>query len=284
MMSGNDTVSDTILVAQDGSPTSEAAASAAIQIAQRQNRHIRGLYMVDPALVMSAYANYQGELGDVEPPSSQDDLIARFEERGTVALQWLEARCRAEGVAVRTEMVFGGVWEFVLQEAAKVALLALGRRGHSHKTHPDQLGSNFQTIAHHTRTPLLAGGEEKRSLDRLLLAFNGSERAQGALTWASILQRTLPAEVTVVAVQEGEEASPQWVAELQAHLSQSELANYRFVSRKGQAATEILGAAREERIDLIVMGRYRHGALLEWLVGSTVDSVLRATELPVLIV
>jgi nucleotide-binding universal stress UspA family protein len=35
--------------------------------------------------------------------------------------------------------------------------------------------------------------------------------------------------------------------------------------------------------DLIVMGRHRHAALLEWLTGSTVDRVLRGTQLPVLL-
>lgn len=36
------------------------------------------------------------------------------------------------------------------------------------------------------------------------------------------------------------------------------------------------------RLDLIVMGRYRHTALLAVLLGSTVDRVLRQTQLPVL--
>jgi nucleotide-binding universal stress UspA family protein len=34
---------------------------------------------------------------------------------------------------------------------------------------------------------------------------------------------------------------------------------------------------------LIIMGGYRHGAVLEWLVGSTVDQVLCHTPLPVLV-
>jgi nucleotide-binding universal stress UspA family protein len=52
--------------------------------------------------------------------------------------------------------------------------------------------------------------------------------------------------------------------------------------RLGQPAREIVAVAEENQADLIVMGRYRHTALLEWLMGSTVDRVLRGTELPVL--
>jgi nucleotide-binding universal stress UspA family protein len=52
--------------------------------------------------------------------------------------------------------------------------------------------------------------------------------------------------------------------------------------RLGQAASEIVAAAEETQADLIVLGRYRHTALLEGLLGSTVDRVLRGTQLPVL--
>jgi nucleotide-binding universal stress UspA family protein len=41
--------------------------------------------------------------------------------------------------------------------------------------------------------------------------------------------------------------------------------------------------AAANEVDLIILGRYRHGALVEWLVGSTVDRLLRATSLPILI-
>jgi len=36
-------------------------------------------------------------------------------------------------------------------------------------------------------------------------------------------------------------------------------------------------------VDLIILGRYRHFALAEWIVGNTVERLLRATSLPVLI-
>ena len=115
-------------------------------------------------------------------------------------------------------------------------------------------------------------------MQTLLLAYDGSERSQPALSWASLLQRTLPAKVGVVAVQEnGHQSTAEWLAEAQAQFAGSQ-----SLPRQGQPASEIVAAAEETQADLIVMGRYRHAALLEWLRGSTVDRVLRATELPVL--
>ena len=115
---------------------------------------------------------------------------------------------------------------------------------------------------------------------RLLLAYDGTQRFRTALAWASSLQRTLPAEVAVVSVQENEsQQAGEWLEEARAQLP-----GCQCLHRLGYPADEILAATEESQADLIVMGRYRHAALLEWLMGSTVDRVLRGTELPVLMV
>jgi nucleotide-binding universal stress UspA family protein len=272
-----------ILVAQDGSPVAQTAASVAIQIAQSQSLLIRGLYVVDEALVLDTYANYQTELGRGEEPTSRAELVTRFQEQGEVALRWLEARCRAVGVPVTVEIEFGGVPELVLHEAAQAKLLALGRRGRGHAADSNHLGRHFRAIAHHTHQPVLIGGDEQRPIQRLLLAYNGSESAQRALAWAALLQRRLPTEVMVVAVRESADTPHQWAVDMSTRVAQSGLVHYDFISRTGQPAAEIVAAAVENQVDLIVIGRYRHMALLEWLTESTVDRVLRNTPLPVLV-
>jgi nucleotide-binding universal stress UspA family protein len=89
--------------------------------------------------------------------------------------------------------------------------------------------------------------------------------------------------VLVLSVKENGGTSGNMSSEMVDQLNQGGLANYRFLSAEGQPASEIATAAAENRVDLIIMGRYRHAALLEWLVGSTLDRVLRHTSLPVLI-
>jgi nucleotide-binding universal stress UspA family protein len=283
-MAESERMCDRILVAMDGSLPAQAAASLAIQIAASQNLSIRGLYVVDDRLVMDSYANYQAELGSTEEVASRADLVNQFRKWGDATLQWLEARCRDGNIPVTTDLLFGSVPELILQEASQAKLLALGRRGHGHAMDVSYLGRNFRAIAHHVHQPILVGGDELRSTQRLLLAYNGSERATSALAWATLLQRTRQSEVIALAVQENSSASQPWLSEMQAQLDTGGLANYRFASRTGLPSTEIVAAASEHQVDLIVMGRYRHTALLEWLVGSTLDRVLCSTRLPVLVV
>ena len=267
-----------IVVAQDGSPTALAAAAIAIQIAQNQDLSVHGLYVVDELLALEPYADYRRELESEGAPASRAELLTWFEEQGDAALQRLEVRCQAVGVPVVTELVAGGVPEMVLRASERARLLALGRRGHGHEGDPQHLGQSFRAIAHHAHVPLIVGGGEERTVRRLLLAYDGGKHAQRALAWASLLQRTLPADVMVVAVQENEiHTTNEWLAE-----ARSQLAGCRCLHRLGQPDSEIVAVAEENQADLIVMGRYRHTALLEGLLGSTVDRVLRNTQLPVL--
>lgn len=283
-MAESERMSDTILVAIDGSLSAQAAASLAIQMAPSQDLSIRGLYVVDELLVMDWYANYQAELGGTKELTSRAVLVEQFKQQGDAALQRLEVRCRGGNIPVTADLLFGGVPGLVLKEAAQAKLLALGRRGHGHAADTSHLGRNFRAIAHHAHLPILVGGDEQRSLQRLLLAYNGGKHATNALAWVTLLQRTQVSQVIVLAVQENSSASSEWLSEMQAQVDASGLANYRFISREGQPATEIVAAASEHQADLIVMGRYRHTALIEGLIGSTLDRALRSTRLPMLVV
>jgi nucleotide-binding universal stress UspA family protein len=71
--------------------------------------------------------------------------------------------------------------------------------------------------------------------------------------------------------------------EIQNRLAHSGLAACRFLTARGRPENEIAAVALANDVDLIILGRYRHSAVLEWLVGSTVDRLLRATSLPMLI-
>jgi nucleotide-binding universal stress UspA family protein len=273
---------DAILVAVDGSLAARSAAEVAIQIARSQDLLVRGLYVVDEVPILNPYADFHAELDSTDEPTTQAELVSLFEEQGHDALEWLEDRCSAAGVWVAVDMMAGGVSDMIRNETSAARLLALGRRGHAHAGDPTHLGTNFRTIAHDVQLPMLAGGDdETRPVQRLLLAYNGSEYAQQALDWASRLQNSLSAETIVLAVQEHDgDPTEQWVQEAATRLKDgiSESA-----TRSGQPAAQIVAAAGEYDVDLIVMGRYRHGAVVERLLGSTVDHVLRSASLSVLI-
>jgi nucleotide-binding universal stress UspA family protein len=281
-----------ILVADDDSSEARAAAKAAFQIARVQDLAIRGLYVADESLTLDTYASYRAELPLLrdsddygQEPKSRAELMHWFENQGTLALDSLQAAGKEAGVPVTTELLAGGVSELVLRNATKARLLAIGRRGHGHKEVSDSLGHNFRKIAHHVNLPMLVGGKKTTSSHRLLLAYHGQAHANDALTWTAKLQRDLSAEVIVLNVHEDTDSGngAMSLEEIKNRLAHSDLAACRFLTGEGRPANEIAAVAVANDVDLIILGHYRHSAVVEWLVGSTVDRLLRATSLPVLI-
>jgi len=159
-------------------------------------------------------------MDSVEQPASQAEQLARLEEQGERALAWLTSYCTASDVPVTTTIEFGSVAEVILKEAAQASLLALGRRGHGHIADTQHLGHCFRKIAHHTRVPLLVGGDERRPIKHLLLAYHGRGDSWRSLTWAAHLECAFGAEIVVVAVQEWTGSAAQWLEDARACLAE----------------------------------------------------------------
>lgn len=277
---------ESILVAQDGSPNAQNAAITAIQIAKALHYQVQGIYVVDETLIMEEDSDFHRETDSVPAGLTRYEKEGLLEKQGHRVLQWLESRCVEANVTVSAAISQGGIPETLINLMEHSRLMAIGLRGHGHSTLDNYLGSNFKEVAHRAKIPFIAGGSEQRPLRKLLLAYNGKPHAINALTWARRLQEMLRVQVHVVTVKEEDAPahSEARIKEVKQNLFQCNLGNCHFLSRKGRPAPEIAAAAKEVQADLLIMGGYRHKALLEWLVGSTVDEVLRKTVLTCLVV
>jgi nucleotide-binding universal stress UspA family protein len=274
-----------ILVPIDNSPSSRAAADAAAQLAAAGRMVIHGIYVIDAVTLTDPYVDVSQELPLPASSASAADPLDLLERQGNEALRWLKDRCADAGVPAVTDLEAGGIIEVIEAAAARAALLSIGRRGYHHADDPDWLGRHLRTIAHHVHRPTLVGGEQERSLRHLLLGYHGRNHAADALEWAVKLQGWLNAPVDVVVAWEDEDAPsrPERAAAIRQELTAQGLEIGGLLAREGQPAPVISAAAEETQADLIIIGGYRRHALVEWLVGNTVDRILRSTALPVLI-
>ena len=134
----------------------------------------------------------------------------------------------------------------------------------------------------HAPVPVLTTQAEVRPTTRLLVAFDGSDRARDGLDiaacWAA--ERNLP--IVLLTVDDGHSGREQAHKQAQDLLRKQNLpVNPLFW--KGHPAEQILRAARVEVCDLIVMGAYGHSKFLEVFFGSTVDEVMHGATCPLLI-
>ena len=280
-MSNNPDTIKKIVIASDGSSTARNAAEVAIQIAQAEAQLIEGLYIVDEPMILDPYSDYAKELGSDRGVASRAAQLEWFEELGTSVLDQLQDQCAAHEVPVVTKVILGGIPEIILEKAKQTTFLALGRRGNSHANIIDHLGENFRHIAHHAQVPLIVGGDSVSPLERLFLVFDGSEKANHALELAFQLSKTLSAQLTIGLTEHAYlEDDPD---SLLFRFSEGGIAKENLVDLRSKPVEKVVEAIVKYQADLIVTGGYRHPEIMEWLVGSPNDQILRQSPLPVVI-
>jgi nucleotide-binding universal stress UspA family protein len=119
-------------------------------------------------------------------------------------------------------------------------------------------------------------------LRRTLLAYDGSPKAKEALFVATYLAERWTTPVVVVSVPESRHDADKAIREAQDYLKRGD-AEATFVQARGPAGDAILRTAADHGCDLILMGGYGHSPVVEVIVGSTVDQVLRESQCPILV-
>jgi nucleotide-binding universal stress UspA family protein len=272
-----------LLVAIDGSPPAQSAACIAIDIAKSLRFFMRGLYIVGERLVFQAYGKNENELGLPTQAMSRTKSISLFQEQGRDALRWLETQCVVAGVPITTDLMFGGIPEVVLNEADQADLLVLGRSGYKHINDPGRIGDNFRTIARNSQTPLLIGGPDQPSIERLLLAYVKSENAQNALHWAVLLQQIYKCQVFVTAIEDAliNQAGDQPV---DGRFSLKGFNGFSYLPCDTCRISELPGIVNANKVNLLVLGGPRKGVVKDWFHKSDLERVLTATDMIVLAV
>ncbi len=142
---------------------------------------------------------------------------------------------------------------------------------------------------------------------KMLVPLDGSELSECSLEHAKAVALACRCpEVTVLRVLEpdlqitdiGGVASESWYRDAQARVK-AELENYvskvtdklkkeglkaKGVVVSGRAADEVLGYAKKNQVDLIVMSTHGRSGVSRWVIGSVADKIVHHSPIPVLLV
>lgn len=276
-----------LLLPIDGSSDSWIALEQALDIARRQHSTVHCLFVADVRLIEAPYwlaAPPDDPNPAIDPTSTTMALQVgkRISERGQQVLAEAEQRCQQAHVACEREYVEGIPEQVILDRAQHADLVVLGRHGEGARWAGPQLGSTFEAVIRHAGTPVLAAQAEARALNRILLAYDGSQRADDAMEMAVQLAQAHEGELILLTVDDGRPGRRQEFNQARQWLAQHGMVA-KALFLKGHAAETILDTARTEACDLIVLGAYGHSRFLETFFGSTVDEVVHRAICPVLI-
>lgn len=272
-----------ILATLDGSEHSQTAGRYAIWLAERLQATVVGMHVIDVVSIEGSGAflhDVSGSLGFEPYLDFSSKMREALQERGRVVLEQFLAACGERGVRADTHLATGIVANEICEQARTADLVVVGHRGVNERFSTGLLGGTTESVTRKCPKPVLVSPMEFREIRRPLLAYDGSQRAAAAMHEAAELAAALALPLTVLHVGKEEVATDRTVDEARRYLATHQV-EAEFVTRAGHANEVILDVLAEGDHDLLVIGAYGHSRIIEMVLGSTTEYVLRNATTPV---
>lgn len=246
-----------ILVPVSGEVVGFRALDQALLVAQREGARLHGLHVVPTP------ADTQGKAA----------LAVQAE---------FNRRCAEAGVEGSLVLASGEVDQQICTRARWTDLIIVNLAYPPPLQPLARLSHGFREIIQRCSRPLLAVPAVTSPLNRALLAYDGSPKADEALFVAAYLREQWQAPLVVVNVQEEGIAESAALEKAKKYLEGHGL-EATFIQKSGPVAEGLLMLSREHACDVMILGGYGRRPMLEMVLGSTVDQVLRESDKPTLI-
>jgi nucleotide-binding universal stress UspA family protein len=273
-----------IVVGTDGSASAANALRWSSRLAARHGAEV---------VVMTGFVPTESEL----PPHRVATLLA---ERESLLAEWSEA-AELPGVVVRTVVERGDPRPGILAvaEREQADLVVVGRVGSSAGPGVLHIGSMAEWLAHHADLPVaVIGGAINLTTRSLLIGVDGSEASHAALDWVLSMRGDQDVHIVAAAVEQPYiEWTPathpdNWRRDLEQRVRGEYLTELVgadvdatvLALGASNVADALLQAAKDERVDLIVVGTRGVGGFSGLRVGGVALKVLHRTDRPVVLV
>jgi nucleotide-binding universal stress UspA family protein len=272
-----------ILVTLDGSEHSQTASQYALWLAERLQATAVGMHVVDVVSIEGSGAflhDVSGSLGFEPYLDFSSKMREALRERGRMVLEQFLAACAERGVRADIHLSTGIIANEICEQARTADLVVVGHRGVNERFSTGLLGGTTESVTRKCPKPVLVSPLEFRPITRPLLAYDGSQRAAAAMHEAAELAAALRLPLTVLHVGKDESAARRLLDEACRYLATHRV-EAEYVTRAGYANEAILEVMVEGQHDLLLIGAYGHSRIIEMVLGSTTEYVLRNASSPV---
>jgi nucleotide-binding universal stress UspA family protein len=244
-----------ILVPVGSDPEGWEALGQAIRIAHREQANILGLHTVEKHKKLDE--------ADVAALQSQFNQI-----------------CEQENVQGVLAVEVGEPTRKILERAALTDLIVL-KIAHPPSTGIKVIASNIRTLLMRSSRPVLAIPGQISNLAHVLLAFDGSPKSQEALFVATYFAEQWQTRLSILTAPD-DRVSKRSARDFARNYLEFNEIEAEFITKKYSVET-LKSTAEEISADLIVMGGYGGWLLKHITVGSSINFMLRESQLPILI-
>jgi nucleotide-binding universal stress UspA family protein len=249
-----------IMLAIQDNLESRDAFEQALWIAQKEGARISALHLV----------------------SSLEELESDMVKQMRDIFYW---RLGETGVKGNLVIEVGEPGKRILERAFYTDMLVVKMRYAPGTQMMQKLRSGFRTLVRKSPQPLLVVPGYMRPINKILLAYDGSPKAKEAMYITAYLALHWKAELHILSSYRDMGLKKEMIKHVNAARSYMRFSGvfYKAHLRKGFSGENILAMVKEKDIDLVVMGSYGASPLKEVMTGSTIDYVLDAIQIPLLI-
>ncbi len=271
-----------ILVGLDGSEHARTAGAYALWLAEKLGARLTAMHVVDLATIEGTFFHdISGSLGFEPYLDLSSKIRGALVERGELILEAFVKEAGAAGSTIEVVNSVGIVANEIAEHARIADLVIIGHRGANEKYSTGLLGGNAESITRKSPKPVFVTPLEFQPCTKPLLAYDGSTKAAAVMHQAAELCVQLGTGLTVLTVNPDEARGRGVLEEARKYLAPYNLEVSFELQQTGNAPERIANFIREREHDLLFIGAYGHSRIIEMVIGSTTEYVLRNAECPV---
>jgi nucleotide-binding universal stress UspA family protein len=270
-----------ILIPLDGSEHSNAALDYAIWMTEQFDGRLLGQHIIDSvSLEGSFFHDVSGSLGFEPYLDFSTKMREILEERGKAILEDFVKRCQSKGIKHQTFLDMGVIANEICERSKVADLVVIGHRGVNEAFTTGLLGTTTESITRKCPRPIFVSTKQFKIIQKPLLAYDGSQRASAAMESAAEFCTVLKLPLTVLSI-----AKEPNIAEGVAQQAKSYLGSYsisvKYETQRGYPEQKIIECLNGSGYDLLFIGAYGHRRIINMVLGSTTEYVLRNSPCPV---
>lgn len=271
-----------ILLALDGSDHARTAFQYALWLAERFQAELSGLHVIDIVSVEGPFfQDISGALG-FEPYLDMTGKVRQvLHERGRQLIDEFTMTCRERHVANETALVTGIIANEICEHARTSDLVVIGHRGINERFSTGLLGGTAESVTRKSPRPVFMAPMQFQPITNPLLAYDGSARASTAMHFAAEFCAALHLPLTVLSVAHRDKSDEEKLLDEARHYLSSYGMPLALLHANGHANQQIVECLKERGHDLLFIGAYGHSRIIEMVLGSTTEYVLRNAPCPV---
>ena len=271
-----------LLLAVDASPYAEVATRYAALLSQRLRVPLRAVHVID-LRAFTLPSNLEAGMGDpvLSTPSFDTDLQEVLEKRAEEVRAKTQGLLKQLGASAELETPTGPIENEILDRAEGETLIVIGKEGErAELAASPRLGSVAEHLARRAEGAVLLVPRHFTEPRRLVLGYDGSDGAEGALGYTLALAKPTQLPVLALNVQDDDRAARTALERALEHAHRDGV-NLAAEVLQGDPAEAIVGATQAD--DIIAIGAFETGRLAEFFRGSTTREVVLQVAGPVLL-